>query len=179
MKPPVTYAEWSALLTSLRKISDNDEEILCMLEQGSIEWTAGVGEKIGSLSLKVIENRLQSTSELLLTELKRLEGEEAALIKALINTRKRFSFVHRFCQIKAFPDEVKDILLEVLNQFVNDSQNALVASTRHDRSGRLAYLVKSNSLLDYRQAEAPSPSPNNPVNYGNGKTTNRRRVLFR
>ncbi|OUS69482.1 hypothetical protein B1748_31365 [Paenibacillus sp. MY03] len=181
MNAPKTYAEWSKLMAIFKEQKSNDEECLAAMEKGGIEWTAGIAEKMTQQAYAVIESRLQAAAQSFNAELNRAGGQEASIVKALTNVRTRFAMLQRFCQLPVFPEKVRSTLSDVLNRYIDDTQQSLVASAREDRSGKLAHLVKSNSLTNYTQSYTPARnigSSNDSSGYGNGQSSKRRRVLF-
>jgi len=175
MNPPKYYSEWVQLLDQLKEPGQEDERILSVLERGKLEWTPGVADKILNCTYEVIETKLKYTSKLFQQELNHANGQEAAIISAIINARKRFDLLFRLCRLSVFPDEAKESLRSVVSKYVEDSQKALLDSAKHDRTGHLAYIIRHNSLV--RQ----QPHGQEPMKQQNPDSTQfkpRRRVLF-
>lgn len=178
IRPPQTYVEWSELLIKLREPSEQDQLMLHALDNGSIEWTSGVAEKITNLAYAVIESRLQAATQFFQNEITRAGNQEAAIIRALLNARHRFSFLYHFCGLSPFPAELQDTFKQVVEQYIQDTQTSLIASAKEDRSGRLTQAIKHNSLLAYKTVTQPAAQANAaPMSTGAG-AAKRRRVLF-
>jgi hypothetical protein len=180
MKPPAYYSEWVRLLDLLKEPGQDDENILSVLEKGTLEWKAGVADKILNCAYEVIETRLKYTTRMFQQEMDRSHGQEAAILAAILNARSRFDRLYRLCRLPVFPDEVKSALVAVVNQYVNDTQEALLESAKHDRTGQLGYIVRHNSLkpqqfVQEASAAREAAERNEP---GPAQFTTRRRVLF-
>lgn len=183
MTYPRTYKEWSDLLYQLKQGID-DEESLKKLETGTLEWTAGVAEKITRLVFEVLEERLRQTVQSFQKELNRSDGSEAAIVVAIMNTRRRFGFLERLCRLQVFPEEVRTSLINIHSQYVQDTQKSLEDSAKEDRSGQLRILIKNNSLLNYKyletdKAQLPASGSRSSDAQTNPFSTTRRRVLFK
>lgn len=182
MNPPNYYSDWTQLLNQLKEPGQEDERILALLEQGTLEWTSGVADKIVNCTYEVIDVKLKYTTRLFQQELDHSRGEEASVIAAIVNARSRFDWLYRLCRLPVFPGEVRESLLEVVSKYVGDSQKALLESAKHDRSGQLAYAIKHNRL-DQEQTQAPTAAACEPgealkAEATSNPFTSRRRVLF-
>lgn len=180
MNPPNYYSEWMELFHQLKELGQEDEKIISVLEKGRLEWTPGVADKIVNCTYDVIEFKLKYTTRLFQQELDHSHGEEAAIISAIINARYRFDLLYRLCQLSIFPDEIKESLINVVSKYVGDSQEALLESAKHDRTGQLAYTIRYNSLIQ-QQAQAPAAAAREPIEQKESTSNQfkpRRRVLF-
>lgn len=180
MKPPKYYSEWAELLHRLKEPGQEDEKILSVLERGKLDWTPGVADKILNCTYEIIETKLKYTTKLFQQELDHAYGQEAAIMTAILNARRRFDFLFRLCRLAVFPDEAKESLRSVVSQYVEDSQQALLESAKHDRTGQLAYIIRHNSLIQ-RESEAPDPSEQKEYASNESVSTYhkpKRRVLF-
>jgi hypothetical protein len=175
MIPPKYYSEWVQWLHQLKEPGQEDEKILSVLERGKLEWTPGVADKILNCTYDVIETKLRYTTKLFQQELDHACGQEAAIISAIINARKRFDLLFRLCRLAVFPDEVKDSLRNVVSKYVEDSQKALLESAKHDRTGQLSYIIRHNSLMP-QQTAALEPIEQKQSDSAQHKP--KRRVLF-
>ncbi|MED1951746.1 hypothetical protein [Brevibacillus centrosporus] len=154
MKPPVTYAEWLACLDAFVE-GTRDEELLLQMQNGSIEWTRGIAERMTQRLFETIETRLKQTSELLDRELKRSNGDETALVKSLLTARRRLAVIKKLTELPAFPQQVRDSLFSILQTYAKDTQKSLEDSAKADRTGQLRMLIKNNSLTVFHQMELP------------------------
>ncbi len=147
MKTPNYYSEWVQLFHQLKQLGQEDEKIISVLENGKIEWTSGVADKIVNGVYEVIQFKMNQTTRLFQHELDQSGGEEAAMILAIINARNRFNLLYRLCRLPIFPNEIKESLTNFVSKYVGDSQEALLESAKHDRTGQLAYTIKHNSII--------------------------------
>lgn len=180
MNPPNYYSEWLQLFHQLKQLGQEDEKIISVLEKGRMEWTSGVAEKILNCTYDVIEFKLKHTTRLFQQELDHSRGEEAAIISAIINARHRFDLLYRLCRLSIFPDEIKENLINVVSKYVGDSQEALLESAKHDRTGQLAYTIRHNSLIQ-QQTQAPAAVARESIEQKESNSNqfkSRRRVLF-
>ncbi|MFJ8518688.1 hypothetical protein [Lysinibacillus xylanilyticus] len=152
MIKPVTYAEWVECFEQL-KAGTNDEEIILKLEQGTIEWSKGVAERLTQHLFDTIESRLKRTSDLLQKELDGSYGNETMIVKAVLSARKRLALLKRVADLPAFPDNVRGTMLKVLSDYAKNTQESLEKSALSDRTGRLRSLFRNNNLTQFAKVE--------------------------
>ena len=144
-----------------------------------MEWTSGVADKIVKCTYDVIEFKLKYATRLFQQELDHSRGEEATIISAIINARYRFDLLYRLCRLSIFPEDVKETLIQVVSKYVGDSQEALLESAKHDRTGQLAYTIRHNSLTRTdASSSGAAREPSDPKESGSDPFKSRRRVLF-
>lgn len=180
MNPPNYYSEWAQLFHQLKESGQEDEKIISVIEKGRLEWTPGVADKIVNCTFDVIEYKLKYTTRLFQQELNHSRGEETAIISAIVNARHRFDLLYRLCRLPVFPTEIKEALINVVSKYVEDSQEALLESAKHDRTGQLAYTIRHNSLIQ-QQTQAPAAAAREPIEQKESNSNqfkSRRRVLF-
>lgn len=180
MKKPSTYAEWVECFERFLE-GAQEEEVLQAMEQGTFEWSPGAADRLVERLFHTMEARLQLVSQQMQTEFSRLNGEDAAIVRALLNARRRYAVLNRIVRLKAFPEQVQSQLSDILKKYVSDTQNALEESAKADYTGHLRMLIKNSSLLLYEQTETRAgiaPSPAASQTPGNG-TNLRRRVILR
>lgn len=154
MNIPTIYADWVRYFDAFVEAEGSqEEEILLRMEQGSIEWTAGVADKLTRRFYEVLELRLKRISEQLNTDFSRASRHESDIVLALVNARGRFAMMQRLVSLNAFPAEVRSAMEEALVAYVRDTQSSLEESARGDRSGTLRMIIKNNSLLRFQQVE--------------------------
>ncbi|PAD78354.1 hypothetical protein [Paenibacillus campinasensis] len=178
MSSPNYYSEWIELLHQLKEIGQEDEKIISVLEKGSLDWTSGVADKIVNLTLDVIEFRLKYTTRQFQQELDYSSGQEEAIISAIINARYRFDLLYRLCRLAIFPDDIRESLENVVSKYVRDSQEALLESAKHDRTGQLAYTIRHNSLIQQQSSAAAVHESVEQKETNSNQFKPRRRVLF-
>lgn len=152
MIKPVTYAEWVECFEQL-KTGTNDEEIILKLEQGTIEWSKGVAERLTQHLFNTIESRVKQTSNLLQKELDGSYGNETMIVKAILSARKRLALLKRVADLPAFPGNVRESMLKVLTEYAKNTQESLEKSALSDRTGRLKSLFRNNNLTQFDKVE--------------------------
>jgi len=175
MMPPKHYSEWMKYYDLLKDGREEFYQIVDTLEKGTLEWTHGVAEKMINETYKVIEFKLKQITQSFHSELNGANGNEHYTVAAIMNAKNRFIAVKRVCSLPVFPQDVSKMLLEVVEKYVDDSQDALIASAKEDRTGYLTSIVKHNKLTDLSLAGNERQSNQNaappPMKPG-------RRVLF-
>jgi len=152
MMKPVTYAEWVEYFEQL-KTGTNDEEVILNMEQGTIEWSKGVAERLTQHLFNTIESRLKLTSDLLQKELDGSYGNEMMIVKAILSARKRLALLKRVADLPAYPDNVRESMLKILSDYAKSTQESLEKSALSDRTGRLKSLFRNNNLTQFDKVE--------------------------
>lgn len=148
MIPPKHYSDWMKYYDLLKDEREEFYRIVEVLEKGTLEWTPGVAEKIINETFKVIEYKLKQITQAFHTELNNANGEEHYTVAAIMNAKNKFNGVKRIGALSVFPQDVSKTLLEVVNKYVDDSQQSLIASAKEDRTGYFSSIVKHNKLTD-------------------------------
>lgn len=147
LHPPHIYADWVKCIELLLDDEQNEEEILKVIHQGTIEWVPGVSERFIKLVNEVINDRFDKSIRKLRQDLDRANGAEHLLVPALIAERKRSEFVVRFVMIPAIPREQKKRFLEAIDEAIIKLQKNLESSARqNDSSGKLFSVVNRNPV---------------------------------
>ncbi|MDN0076076.1 hypothetical protein QU481_14395 [Crenobacter sp. SG2303] len=161
---PVTYAEWSVCLDMLEQGQD-DEQILALMEAGTLSWTSGVANLFSERIGNAFSIRLQRCADRLTRDL-RNSFEETTLVLSLLNTRQTLTFLQSVARLSSLPDMLRAHLQEELKRYAEQSQASLENSAKHDRTGKLASLIRNNNLLRYDALPPMAASINQ------GKATN-------
>lgn len=152
MQPVTTYAEWVECFEQL-KTGTNDEEVILKMERGTIEWGKGVAERLTQHLFDTIESRVKLTLDSLQKELDRSDGNETMVAKAILSARKRLALLKRVADLQAFPDNVRETMLNVLFDYAKSTQESLEKSALSDRTGRLKSLFRNNNLTQFDKVE--------------------------
>ncbi|GIN88226.1 hypothetical protein J6TS2_46120 [Heyndrickxia sporothermodurans] len=152
MNTPVTYADWVKCLDQL-KTGMRDEEVVSYMEQGSLEWTKGVAERITQHLYDAIEHRIRKSADQLQNELNNCSGDETALVKAILSARKRLAVLNRVANLQAFPEQVREAMYNILHEYAKNTQKSLEDSALTDRTGRLRSLIRNNPITQFDQIE--------------------------
>lgn len=152
MSIPTTYAEWVDCFDQLKE-GTKDEETIRFMEQGSIEWTTGVAERLTQRLYETIDFRLRQIADQLQKELNHWNGDETALVKAILSARKRLAVLKRVALLPAFPEQVRESMYNILQEYAKSTQQSLEDSSKTDRTGRLRMLIKNNPITHFDQVE--------------------------
>ncbi|MED3997543.1 hypothetical protein P4647_23405 [Peribacillus frigoritolerans] len=184
MNVPRNYSEWVVCFEHF-KIGEQDELTLQLMEKGTIEWSRGVAERITQQLYETIDDRLRQTADSLQRELDRCNGNETAIVKALLTARKRLTVLQRLSQLQAFPEHVRDSMSNILIEYAKSTQQSLEKSSLTDRTGRLGMLIKNNPLTKFNEDEKIDDIQNNASQQHknvdgppNGPKSKRRRIIF-
>ena len=77
------------------------------------------------------------------------------VVRAILNARYALHFLHRLAQLASFPETLRTHLADEVKKFAQRAQDSLENSAKADRSGRLAVLLRNNTLLRYDALSDP------------------------
>lgn len=143
--PPHTYAEWVVLLDMLKNKTD-DESVLLAIQQGTIEWQSGVAERFAKKLIDVVNYRMNAASDKFQKEMGRANGQERAIVQALLALRKEMHFLSKVVNISAIPEKDRQHYYQLVINQANSMQSSLEDSAKKDRSGKLASIVRNNKV---------------------------------
>lgn len=152
MNPPTTYSQWIDCLDRFKN-GIQDEEVVLLMERGSIEWTPGVAERLTQQLYEVIDFRLRKASDQFQKELNYGGGDETTLVQAILSVRKRLALLKRVAQLSAFPEKVNEAMFTILSDYAKKSQQSLEDSAKTDRTGRLRITIKNNPITSFEDVE--------------------------
>ncbi|WNS77440.1 hypothetical protein RRV45_10785 [Bacillus sp. DTU_2020_1000418_1_SI_GHA_SEK_038] len=147
-----TYAEWVNCFEQF-KAGTKDEETILLMEQGQIEWTKGVAERLTQQLYETIDHRLRRSSDQLQREINTCNGNETALVKAILSARKRLAVLKRVAHLPAFPEQVRETMWNLLHDYAKSTQQSLEDSAVTDRTGRMRSLIRNNPITQFDQVE--------------------------
>lgn len=183
MRPPKSYAEWINCFDSLKE-GTNDEQTILVMEQGSIEWTRGVAERLTDALYETIKHRLNESADRMQKELDRSNGDEARIVKALLSARKRLALMNRVAQLDAFPENVRESMGGILKDYAKSTEQSMMDSAKTDRTGRLRMLIKNNAITQFDKVEhtyldtANNDNASSSPQRGTGFRSSKRRVII-
>lgn len=143
--PPKTYSEWVAVLDMLKAKSD-DEAVLSAMQTGTIEWQSGVAERFAKKLIDVINYRMNSATDRFQKEMSRSNGQERAIVQALLVLRKELCFLSKAINLPAIPEKDRQQYYQLIISQANSVQSSLEDSAKKDRSGKLASIVRNNRV---------------------------------
>lgn len=143
--PPRTYADWVSVLDMLKSKAD-DEAVLFAMQQGTIEWQSGVAERFAKKLIDVINYRMNSASDKFQKEMGRAYGQERVIVQAILALRREMRFLSKAINLPAIPENDRQIYYQLVISQADSMQRSLEDSSRKDRSGKLASIVKNNKV---------------------------------
>lgn len=143
--PPRTYAEWVPLLDMLKSRED-DESVLQAMRQGSIEWQSGVAERFAKKLIDAVNFRMNAASDKFQRDMGRTQGQERAIVQALLSLRKEMRFLAQAIDLPVLPEKDRQHYLQLVVNQAGQMQSSLEESARKDRTGKLASLVRNNRV---------------------------------
>lgn len=143
--PPKTYSEWIAILDILKAKSD-DDAVLSAMQKGTIEWQSGVAERFAKKLIDAINYRMNTASDKFQKEMTRSNGQERAIVQALLTLRKELSFLSKAINLPAIPEKDRQQYYQLVISQANSIQRSLEDSAKKDRSGKLASIVRNNKV---------------------------------
>lgn len=143
--PPRTYSDWVVVLDML-KAKTNDEAVLSAMQKGTIEWQSGVAERFAKRLIDVINFRMNAASDKFKKEMSRTNGQERAIVQALLALRKELCFLSKAINLSAIPEKDRQQYYQLVISQANNVQNSLEDSAKKDRSGKLASIVRNNKV---------------------------------
>lgn len=146
--PPKTYAEWVALLDMLQAKTD-DESVLAMMQQGTLEWQSGVAERFAKKLIDVINFRMNSASDKFQKEMGRAQGQERVIVQALLALRKEMRFLSQAVNLPVIPQKDRQHYYQLVISQADSMQSSLEDSAKKDRSGKLASIVRNNKVNSF------------------------------
>ena len=143
--PPKTYSEWVIILDMLKEKS-GDDDVLSAMQKGTIEWQSGVAERFSKKLIDVINYRMNTASDKFQKEMSRSNGQERAIVQALLALRKELCFLSKAINLPAIPEKERQQYYELVISQANSMQSSLEDSAKKDRSGKLASIVRNNKV---------------------------------
>ena len=145
VKVPNTYSEWVTVLDMLKN-KENDEAVVEAMLQGTIEWQVGVAERFAKRLIDTINYRMNSATDKFQKEINRSQGQERAIIQALGSLRKELSFLAKAINLPALPEKDREHYCKLVKEQADKIQESLEDSAKHDRSGKLASIIRNNKV---------------------------------
>ncbi len=158
--PPVIYADWVVLL---ERFGCGEDEVVPVMQQGSIEWTNVVAERWTLQVARAFQSRLRSLSDLLQTALDRARDIDG-VAHAMLLARRGLRPLQAFIGIEAIREDIRANLSAELTGWATGTQEALERHAerfRHRDYGHLLKTLRDHPLSAGISAPeaAPAPSP--------------------
>lgn len=160
MTPPATYAQWVEFLSQLKEEHAGEQELLDVMESGTIVWSSGVAENLARRFAEIFNIRLKNANDRFQVELNRAGSHEIHIVGCILALRKRLGFLQRLATLKPLHPEIHKSLRDTLDQFCANCQKSLEESARSDRSGQLARILRHNPVkIAYSESSLSAPPP--------------------
>lgn len=130
--PPRHYAEWVA---ALDRFAAGDDEVLAAMEAGTLEWTAGVGERFTRRTHEALFARMNEVQRRLQRDLDFASGRDDAVSRALVGARRGAAPLVRLARLAVLPAEVRTHLEGEIERLLSSMQSSLEACARGNRQG--------------------------------------------
>ena len=116
------------------------------MQRGTIEWQSGVAERFAKKLIDVINYRMNAASDKFQKEMTRSNGQERAIVQALLALRKEMCFLSKAINLPAIPEKDRQQYHQLVISQANSMQTSLEDSAKKDRSGKLASIVRNNKV---------------------------------
>lgn len=148
LKIPNTYAEWVNVLDML-KMKTDDDEVLIVMQKGTIAWQPGVAERFSKKLIDVINSRMNGASDKFQKDLGRANGEERTIVQALLALRKEMMFLVAAIDLPALPNKERKQYRQLVLEQADNMQSSLEESAKKDRSGKLSSIVRNHKVNEF------------------------------
>ena len=145
---PNTYSEWVTVLTDFKN-KKNDEDVLRAMKAGSIQWQSGVAERFSRKLIEAVNFRMNAASDKFQKDLSRSDGQEGAIVQAILSLRKEMAFLANAIDLPALPDDERKHYLALVIEQADNMQKSLEDSAKNDRSGRMSSIVRNHRVNSF------------------------------
>lgn len=146
--PPHTYAEWASLLDMLKNKMD-DERVLQAMQNGTIEWQSGVAERFSKKLIDAVNYRMNAATDKFQKEMSHSQGQERIIVQSLLALRKELFFLSKVMNLPALPDRERQRYQQLVISQANSIQSSLEESSKKERSGKFASIVRNNKINSF------------------------------
>ena len=145
---PRTYSEWVSVLTMLKNKTD-DEEVLSAMQRGSLEWQAGVADRFTVKLVDAVNARMNTATDKFQTDISRSNGQEGAIVQAILQLRKEMAFLVKVMDLPVIPEKSRAEYRNLVLDQADKMQKSLEDSARNDRTGRLASIIRNHKVNSF------------------------------
>lgn len=146
MKSPQTYAQWIECLSIVQK-GGMDEEVLQAMKNGHLEWQIGVAERFIKSLVETVNLRMNKALDSF-QKISSRNATESLISNSLLSLRKECAFLIELVNLPTIPENIRKQYKDMVIGEIKNIQNNLEESAKSDRTGRLLYLIKHNSLTN-------------------------------
>ena len=141
-KAPKIYADWVKVFELLKSCED-DENVLNLMQEGTIVWQSGVAERFLKRLVDTINFRLDRATD---NFQKARQTDENESIQSLMQLRRELQFILKTVDLNAIPVKEKTELRNMIINQSNSMQESLEKSAESDRTGKLSSIIKNNKV---------------------------------
>ena len=141
-KAPKIYADWVKVFELLKSCED-DENVLTLMQEGTIVWQSGVAERFLKRLVDTINFRLDRATD---NFQKARQTDENEIIQSLMQLRRELQFILKTVDLNAIPVKEKTELRNMIINQSNSMQESLEKSAESDRTGKLSSIIKNNKV---------------------------------
>ena len=141
-KAPKIYAGWVKVFELLKSCED-DENVLTLMQEGTIVWQSGVAERFLKRLVDTINFRLDRATD---NFQKARQTDENEIIQSLMQLRRELQFILKTVDLNAIPVKEKTELRNMIINQSNSMQESLEKSAESDRTGKLSSIIKNNKV---------------------------------
>lgn len=146
MKKPETYKEWMDCLDIVKCGSDDSTVLECM-NQGTLQFDAGVGGRFAQNFSETIEFRMERASSKFQRANKFHNTSYDHLVRSILLLRKEYNYLIQLSKVPVIPADQSKKLVELLISSADSIQESLEdSSIRLDRTGMLTRTIKTNRV---------------------------------
>ena len=141
-KAPKIYADWVKVFELLKSCED-DENVLALMQEGTIVWQSGVAERFLKRLVDTVNFRLNRATD---NFQKAHQTDENEIIQSLMQLRRELQFILKVVDINTIPVKEKTELRNMIINQSNSIQESLEKSAESDRTGKLSSIIKNNKV---------------------------------
>ena len=133
-------------ILDMLKNKTDDEEVLQAMQRGTVEWQSGVAERFAKKLIDTINYRMNAATDKFQKDMTRSQGQERAIVQALLALRKEFRFLAQAINLPALPEKDRQHYYQLVISQADSVQKSLEDSAKRDRTGKLASIVRNNKV---------------------------------
>lgn len=123
-----------------------NESYINQILNGKFEMTPVMAPKFTQRYGEMLNSLYEKGIDAFQSEFKHTKGMEAAIVKALGTQKSRLKLMIDLCSLEFFTDEIKTSFKDMILKAANQMQSSLEDSVKHDRTGKLLWLIKNNAI---------------------------------
>ena len=142
---PHNYHQWMNVLDELKK-KKNDEKVLQIMKEGTLQWQSGVAERFAKKLIDCINFRLDDAIDVFQRNLTLSRGRESEVVKAILGLRRELNFLVQVVTIPVLPEKDRKYYKNLIVDQANQIQKSLEDSAKNDRSGKMSSIIRNHKV---------------------------------